>query len=246
MELVGQVAAWFLEPKHWQGSAGIPNRIVEHLLLTGLVLAIAAVIGYGAGIWSGHTGRGGTLAINVANLARALPTLAVMGLVVPVTAAIDNQLGFKVYPAVIGLVALAVPPILVNAYTGISGVDRDTVEAGRAMGMRDRQILLGLEVPLSAPVLLVGLRSATSQVIATATLAALFGGPGLGRFLVEGYAQLDYPQMWAGVILVGLTFAIVELALAWLQRRITPIGANTGWVLPSGDDRSGTVRSEAR
>ena len=245
MELFGRVVAWFMDPGHWQGAAGIPNRILEHLLLTAIVLAFAAVVGYGAGIWTGHTGRGGSVAINTANLARALPTLAVMGLVVPVTAAIDPQLGFKVYPAVLGLVALAVPPILVNAHAGIRGVDRETVEAGRAMGMRDRQLLLGLELPLAAPVLLVGLRSATSQVIATATLAAIFGGPGLGRYLVEGYAQLDYPQMWAGVILVGALFAVVELALAWVQRRITPVGTNTGAVLPSPDHRRGTVRSEA-
>ena len=245
MELPGAVVAWFLDPQHWQGNAGIPNRVLEHLILSAVAVAIAAIVGYGAGIWSGHTGRGGAVAINAANLGRALPTLAVMGLVVPVTAAIDSQLGFKVYPALIGLVALAVPPILINAHAGVRGVDRETVEAGRAMGMRDRQLLFGLELPLAAPVLLIGLRSATSQVIATATLAAIFGGPGLGRYLVEGYAQLDYPQMWAGVILVGAVFAVVELVLAWVQRRITPVGMYTGSLLPSPDHRRGTVRSEA-
>ena len=245
MDLPGAVVAWFLDPRHWQGNAGIPNRILEHLLLTAGAVAIAAILGYGAGIWTGHTGRGGSFAINAANLGRALPTLAVMGLVVPVTAAIDSQLGFKVYPAVLGLVVLAIPPILVNAYAGIRGVDRETVEAGRAMGMRDRQLLVRLELPLAAPVLLLGLRSATSQVIATASLAAIFGGPGLGRYLVEGYAQLDYPQMWAGVILVVGLFAAAELVFALVQRRITPVGGNTGSVLPSSDQRRGTVRSEA-
>src|SRR4029079_3171670 len=116
---------------------------------------------------------------------------------------------------------------------------------GRAMGMRDRQLLVGLELPLAAPVLLVGLRSATSQVIATATLAAIFGGPGLGRYLVEGYAQLDYPQMWAGVILVGVLFAAVELGFAVLQRGLTSQGVQTSYVLATADHRSGTVRGEA-
>jgi osmoprotectant transport system permease protein len=217
MDLVAGIARWFGEPAHWQGPAGVPTRVGEHLLLAGVALAIATAIGLSAGIWVGHTGRGATLAINLANLGRALPTLAVMGIVLPVTAAIDNQLGFKFYPAVAALIVLAIPPILVNAYAGISGVDREIVEAGRATGMRESELLRQVELPLAAPAILAGLRSATSQIIATATLAAVFGGPGLGRYLVEGYAQLDYPMMWAGVILVGVLFALAELGFSVLQ-----------------------------
>jgi osmoprotectant transport system permease protein len=224
MDLLGGIVAWFGDPTRWQGSAGIPTRVGEHLALSAVALAIAAAIGLAAGVWVGHTGRGTTLAVNLANLGRAMPTLAVMGVVVPVTAAIDNQAGFKIWPAVLGLAVLGIPPLLVNAYAGVAGVDRDLVEAGRASGMQGWQVLWQLELPLAVPVILTGVRSAASQVVATATLAAIFGGPGLGRYLVEGYAQLNYPMMWAAVILVGVLFAAVEVALAGVQHVLTSPG----------------------
>jgi osmoprotectant transport system permease protein len=245
VDLIAGIARWFTDPANWQGPAGVPTRVGEHLVLSAAALAIAAVVGFTIGLLVGHTRRGVAIAINLANLGRAFPTLAVMGLVFPVTAAIDNQLGFKVYPAAIGLIVLAIPPILVNAYTGIAGVDREVVEAGRASGMRELQVLGMVELPLAVPAILTGVRSAASQVIATATLAAIFGGPGLGRYLVEGYAQRNYPMMWAGVILVGVLFAVVELGFAGIQRALTSPGVRTGYVLASPDHRSGTVRGEA-
>ena len=232
MDLVEGIGRWFTDPAHWQGSAGVPNRVLEHLLLSGGALFIAALIGLPVGIAVGHSGRRASLAVKLANLGRALPTLAVMGIVVPVTAAIDNQLGFKVYPALIGLVVLAIPPILVNAYAGVAGVDREIVEAGRAMGMSPRELLARLEIPIALPVIVGGIRSGAAQIIATATLAAVFGGPGLGRYLVEGYAQLDYPMMFAGVILVGVVFVGVELLFALIQRRLT----SPGVLAPRGDE----------
>jgi osmoprotectant transport system permease protein len=222
--LVEGIANWFADPAHWQGPAGVPTRVGEHLALSVAALVVAILIGLPVGVWVGHTGRAANLAVNFANLGRALPTLAVMGLVLPVTAAIDNQLGFKVYPAVIGLIVLAIPPILVNAYVGVSSVDRDVVEAGRGMGMRSRELLRRVEIPIALPVIVLGIRSATAQILATATLAALFGGPGLGRYLVEGYAQLDYPMMFAGVILVGLLFLAGEAAFSLAGARLTPPG----------------------
>jgi osmoprotectant transport system permease protein len=245
VDVIVGIGRWFIDPANWQGPAGVPARVVEHLVLSAASLALAALLGLAIGLFVGHTRRGTSVAINLANLGRAFPTLAVMGLVFPVTAAIDNQLGFKVYPAVAGLVVLAIPPILVNTYTGITGVDREVVEAGRANGMRERQVLTMVELPLAVPAILAGVRSGASQIIATATLAAIFGGPGLGRYLVEGYAQRNYPMMWAGVILVGVLFALVELGFALLQRGLTPPGVRTGYVLASADHRSGTVRGEA-
>ena len=245
MELIAGIARWFADPAHWQGPAGVPTRVFEHLLLSAAALAIAAFVGLSIGLFVGHTRRGASIAVGLANLGRAFPTLAVMGLVFPLTAAIDNQLGFKVYPAVIGLIVLAIPPILVNAYTGVAGVNPEIVEAGRANGMRERQVLTMVELPLAVPAILSGVRSGASQIVATATLAAIFGGPGLGRYLVEGYAQRDYPMMWAGVILVGVVFAGVELGFAVLQRGLTSQGVQTGYVLASADHRSGTVRGEA-
>jgi len=224
MDVLPGIARWFADPVHWQGSAGIPQRVLEHLVISAAALTVAAAIGLTAGVAVGHTRRWAALAISAANLGRALPTIAVMAFVLPVTAAMDPQNGFKVYPAVIGLIVLAIPPILVNAYAGVRGVDPDIVEAGRAMGMRGGQLLLAVEVPLAAPVIVTGLRSATSQVIATATLAALFGGPGLGRYLVEGYAQRDYPMMFAGVILVGALFLLIEAGFGMAERLLTPAG----------------------
>ncbi len=244
MDLVQRIAAWLGDPAHWQGPAGIPTRIAEHLELSLAALLIAAAVGLTSGIWVGHTGRRAGLAVNLANLGRALPTFAVMAIVLPLTAAMDPQLGFKVYPAVIALAVLAIPPLLVNAYVGVSGVDREIVEAGRANGMRESQLLRQVELPLAVPAVFGGIRSATSQVIATATLAAVFGGPGIGRYLVEGYAQLDYPMMWSGVILVGGLFALAELALAGVQRALTSPGVRTGYVLASAVHRPGAPRGE--
>jgi osmoprotectant transport system permease protein len=224
MEVIPGIARWFADPAHWQGRAGVPARILEHLVMSASALVVAGVIGLAVGIWVGHTRRWAGIAVNVANIGRALPTIAVMAIVLPVTAAFDRENGFKVYPAVIGLIVLAIPPILVNGYAGVSAVDGDIVEAGRAMGMRGRQVLWNVEIPLAMPVIVTGLRSATSQVIATATLAALFGGPGLGRYLVEGYAQRDYPMMFAGVILVGALFLLIEAGFGMAERLLTPAG----------------------
>lgn len=245
MDLIAGVVAWFANPANWQGSAGVPTRVGEHLAISAAALGLAVVVGLAAGLYVGHTRRGAAIAVNLANLGRAFPTLAVMGLVFPVTAAIDNQLGFKVYPAVVGLIVLAIPPILVNSYAGITGVDSEVVEAGRATGMREGQVLTRIELPLAVPAILTGIRSAASQVIATAPLAAIFGGPGLGRYLVEGYDQRNYPMLWAGVILVGALFAVIELGFVVLQRRLTSPGVRTGYVLASADHRPGTVRGEA-
>jgi osmoprotectant transport system permease protein len=245
MELLAAIAQWFGNPAHWQGPAGIPTRVGEHLALSGAALLLAALLGLTTGIWVGHTGRGAQLAVNLANLGRALPTFGVMAIVLPITATFDPEAGFKVYPAIIGLAILAVPPLLVNAYVGVSGVDPDTVEAGRANGMRERQLLTQVELPLALPAILAGVRSATSQVIATATLAAIFAGPGVGAYLVEGYAQRDYPQMWAGVILVAVLFAIAEVVLALVQRALTAPAAKTGYVLASADHRPRLTRGEA-
>jgi osmoprotectant transport system permease protein len=227
MDLISGIVAWFTDPANWQGPAGIPTRVAEHLALSAAALVIAAVIGLTAGIWVGHTGRGANLAANLASIGRALPTLAVMAVVLPVTAAIDPQAGFKLYPALIALVVLAIPPLLVNAYAGIRGVDREIVEAGVASGMGGREVLWRIEIPVAVPVILAGIRSGASQIVATATLAAVFAGPGLGRYLVEGYAQLDYPMMWAAVILVGALFGAVEIVLAVVQRGLTSPGLAT-------------------
>ena len=224
MNLVTDTVAWLLDPAHWAGSAGIPNRLLEHLALSGASMAIAMAIAIPAGIWIGHTGRFTSVTVNIANFGRALPSLAVIGLVLPLTVALDPQAGFKVYPTLIAMVVLATPPILVNTQAGIAGVDRDLVEAARAMGMTEAGVVRRVELPLAIPPILAGLRSASVQVIATATLGAIFGGGGLGRYLVEGVAQRDDGMTFGGVVLVAGLALVVEGAFAILQRLIRSPG----------------------
>jgi osmoprotectant transport system permease protein len=221
------VVTWLTDPANWTGPGGIPARLFEHIVLALISLAIAVAIALPIGLWIGHTRRGVGFAINLANLGRALPSLAVIGIVLPITAAIDPQLGFKVYPVIIAMVLLAIPPILVNTHAGIAGVDPDLVEAGRAMGMRGDQLIRRVEVPVALPVIIGGVRSAAAQIIATLTLGAIFAGPGLGRFLVEGLAQNDDGMLLGGVVLVAGLSLLSELLFAILQRAFVSPGLRT-------------------
>lgn len=224
MDILSQAFTWLSDPANWDGLRGIPNRLLEHLLISGISLAIALAIALPIGIWVGHTRRHATLAVNMANIGRAIPTLATISIAVPIMAAIDPQLGFKVYPTVIGMVVLAVPPILVNTYAGIASVDGDLVEAGRGLGMRERQLLLNVELPLAVPIIAAGIRSGAVQIVATVTLGAIFGFGGLGRYLIDGYAVGDYPQIWGGAVLVAALAIATEVVFVLLQRRLTPRG----------------------
>jgi len=224
MELIGTTIAWLTDPANWQGPDGIPTRVVAHILVSGTALLIALLIGLPIGLIVGHTRKGAAVAINVANIGRALPTLAVITIVLPVTVVIDNQLGFKVYPTLIALVILGLPPIIVNTYTGISSVDPDLIEAARGMGLTERRVLTRVEIPVSIPVISGGVRAAATQIVATATLGAIFGGVGLGRFLVEGIAQNDDGMIFGGVTLVALLCIATEGLFTWIQRRLTSPG----------------------
>jgi osmoprotectant transport system permease protein len=185
---------------------------------------LAALIALPVGLWIGHTGRYSWWIVGSVNAWRALPSFAVIGLLVPFTTVIDANLGFTLYPTLVAMVVLAGPPILVNAYQGIAEVDRDLVEAARAMGMRERQILTGVEIPTALPVLATGLRSAAVQVIATATLGAAFGFGGLGRLIILGDANQDNGELFGGVVLVAV-LALATLGLfTLLERRLTSPG----------------------
>lgn len=224
MNLIESTVAWLTDATNWAGSGGIPTRLAEHLALSGVSLAIAMAVAIPVGIWIGHTGRFTSAAINTSNVGRALPSLALIGIVLPITAAIDPQLGFKVYPTLIAMIVLAIPPILVNTQAGIAGVDRDLVEAGRAMGMREGELIRGLELPVALPAIVAGVRSAAVQVVATLTLGAIFGSGGLGRYLVEGIAQRDDGMTFGGVVLVAALALAVEGAFVLLLRLIRSPG----------------------
>jgi osmoprotectant transport system permease protein len=224
MELLSTVVAWLTNPDNWNGPNAIPLRIGEHIAISAASLLIAAAIALPIGLAIGHTGRASTLAINLANLGRAIPSLAAIAIVVPFTQALDPDLGFSLYPTVIGMVVLAVPPLLVNAYAGVSQVDRDLVEAARAMGLRESQILARVEIPIALPVIVGGIRSAAVQVIATATLGAIYSLGGLGRYIVDGIAQRDDGQIFGGVVLVAALALTAEGGFALIQRRMTSRG----------------------
>jgi len=221
--IVTQVASWLGDGAHWQGDGGIPHRLVEHLLMSGAAVLTAVAIALPPSLWLGHTGRGGTAAVNVSNAGRAIPSFALLVLGFQLFG--RHQLfGLGAIPTYLTLVALAVPPIVTNSYTGIRQVDPDAREAARGMGMTGGQVLARVEAPLALPLVMAGLRTASVQVVATATLAAVVAWGGLGRFIVDGFAQRDNPQLVAGAILVALLSLLTELALGALQRAVTPPG----------------------
>jgi osmoprotectant transport system permease protein len=227
MDLVTATAQWLADPQQWQGPNGILARLLEHVYLSAVSLGIAALVAMPLGLWIGHTGRLSWLTVSSANAWRALPSFAVIGLLVPFTTRIDPNLGFTLYPTVIAMIVLAGPPLLVNSYQGIAGVDRDLVDAARGMGMRERQILFDLEFPLALPVLATGIRLAAIQVIATATLGAVFGFGGLGRFIVLGDANQDNGELFGGVFLVAALALLTYGLFVLLERRLVSPGLSS-------------------
>jgi osmoprotectant transport system permease protein len=218
MNFVGQVIQWFLTGSHWQGDGGVPHRVFEHLTMSGASLLAAMVIALPIGIIIGHFGRGGNLAINVANIGRAIPSFALLVL------AVEAGLGLGALPAFIALVALGVPPIVTNSYLGMREVDADVREAARGMGMRGSLVLSRVELPIALPFIMAGIRTSAVNIVATATLAALVAWGGLGRFIVDGLGQQSYPMLYAGAILVAVLSLAVEFSLAGVQWLVTPAG----------------------
>ena len=222
MSLVGDVARWFADPANWQGSHGIPVRVLEHLELSGLAVAVGILIAAPIALYLGHIGRGGFIAINVANIGRALPSLALLAFALPVAFALGLGLGF--WPTLFALVPLAIPPILTNTFVAVRAVDPDIVEAARGMGLGEAQILGSIEIPLGLPLMLAGVRTAAVNVVATATLGALVAGGALGRFIVDGLALQEYDQLVAGALLVAMLAVATEFSFAALERATTPPG----------------------
>ena len=217
MELLNEVVAWFADPANWTGTAGIINRTVEHVVLSAISVVAAVLIAVPAGLFIGHTGRGAFITVTVANLGRSIPSYALLIIFV-------TWFGIGFAAAFPALVVLALPPILTNTYVGLREVDRDIVEAGRAMGMREAQLLRRVEVPIALPVIVSGVRVAAVQVVATATLAALVGGGGLGRFIVDGFALRQQDMLVAGAILVALLALLTERSLTFLEHRVVSPG----------------------
>jgi osmoprotectant transport system permease protein len=217
MELIGEVIAWFTDPANWSGTPGIPNRTFEHVWLSALTVVVGAAVALPVGLAIGHTGRGAFLAVSVANIGRALPSYSLLLIFFTIFG-----VGFATaFPA---LLVLTIPPILTSTYVGVKEVDRDMVEAGRAMGMTELQLLRRVELPMALPVIVAGVRIAAVQVVATATLAALVGGGALGRFIVDGFGLRQEDQLVGGAILVALLALLTERTFTLLERRVVSPG----------------------
>jgi osmoprotectant transport system permease protein len=217
MNFLGEVARWFADPAHWQGANGIPTRLEEHVLMSLIATAVAALVALPIGLLLGHYGVGGAIAINISNIGRALPSFAILVLLV-------QLVGIGAIPAFIALVALAIPPIVTNSFVGMRDVDPELRDAARGLGFRESRTLLRVELPNAMPVVMAGIRTAGVQVVATATLAALVGWGGLGRYIVDGIANRNFVEVFAGAVLVALLAAAAEIGLAVLQYALTPAG----------------------
>ncbi len=217
--VVTDTFAWIADPEHWAGDGGIPARLAEHLQYTGLVMLIATAIAVPIGLYVGHTGRGRVAVVAIAGSLRALPTLGLLILFVLLA-------GIGLMPPIWALVILTVPPLLAGTYAGIASVDRNVVDAARAMGMTELQVLFRAEFPNALPVMFGGFRTGVLQVIATVSVVAYINLGGLGRYLFDGLVLSDFPQMLAGSLLIaGLAIAI-DLVLALIQRLFLSPGAS--------------------
>lgn len=231
IEFLGEVAAWFADPATWSGRDGIPARLWEHLWISGVSLATAIGIGLPLGLAIGHTGRGARAVVAIANVGRAVPSLGLMGLAFILLLPVGLAIG--PLPAILALVALGVPPIVVNAYVGVREVDAELVEAARGMGMSDWEILRRVEVPIALPVILAGVRTAAVQTVATATLAAVLGGGTLGQLIIVGFNVGDQVRIFGGALLVAALSIGTELVFAAIQASATSPGLRGRPIVPS-------------
>jgi osmoprotectant transport system permease protein len=234
MNLLRDTLQWLTDPIHWQGIDGIPARLGEQIHLSVESVAIGALIALPVGIVLGHYGRFGNLAINISNVGRAVPSFGILVIAFQV-------FGLGDLPIVIALTALAVPPMVTNSYVALREVDPDVKDAARGMGYRELAQLLRVELPLAVPLIMAGIRTSAVQVVATATLAALIAGGGLGRYIVDGLARSDNPRTLAGALLVAALALATELGLAALQRAMVPRGIRL--LTARAGQRTGTFKT---
>ncbi len=213
MNFLHQALAYIFTAANWAGPSGLTARILEHLTYTAVAVVFSALIAIPLGMLVGHTGRGTFLVVSGVNALRALPTLGVLLLGVLLW-------GLGLVPPTIALMLLGIPPLLAGTYAGIANVDADVVDAARAMGMTESRILLRVETPIAMPLILGGLRTATLQIVATATVAAYASLGGLGRYLIDGIKIRQFYLALVGALMVTVLALLLDAALAfavWLS-----------------------------
>ena len=223
--MIGDAFSFLTDGANWTGSQGMLVQMGQQLLLTFTALVIAAVVGLPVALVLGHLGRGGFLAINISNVGRAVPTFAVLILlsVGPLGTEVLGPYGRAGLATLVALTLFALPPLITNGYVGMREVNRATVEAARGMGMTGRQLFFSVELPLASPLVLAGLRLALVQVWATATIAALVAGPGLGNVITDGFNRSDYGEGLAGAIVVAAVAIVLEGFAALGERGASPL-----------------------
>jgi len=229
VNLIINAFVWLANPERWSGPTGIPVALAQHLGFTFLSVLIASFNDVPVGWAIGHTGRGRELAVAVSGAARAIPSFGLLVLLVLLLGVLQTGLA-----AVVTFVLLGIPSILAGAYTGFEAVDRRIIDAGRAMGMTEWQILWRIEVPLGLPLLVSGLRAATLQIVATVTIAAYVGLGGLGQYIIQGINLNRFDQVLAGAILVAALALLLDAVFAVLERLVVPRGVRAGRVSSSG------------
>ena len=227
--MIHDVIAWFRDSEHWHGAGGVPTLLGQHALLTLVSTLMAIALGLPVALWLGHRGHGGTFVVNLTNIGRAIPIVALLSLL---SLGVFGTGGFGPFgrsgvATLLTLALFALPPIVTNTYTGMVEVDRDMVEAARGMGMSEAGVLRRVELPLALPLIVSGIRLAVVQVWATATIAALVAGPGLGRIIVHGYESFQTAEVVAGSLIVAAVALVLELALALVQKLIDPLPAGS-------------------
>jgi osmoprotectant transport system permease protein len=233
----GEAFVYLNDPFNWTRPNGILDLLVEHLRISALAVLLGALVALPLGVLLGTTGRGGGVIVVLSNVSRAVPTLALL------TVFAVTPLGFSETATVVALGIFAFPPMLTNTFVGFQEVDRDVREAARAMGMSRGQVVARVEFPLAVPLIMTGVRTAAVQVVATATLAALVGGGGLGRIINLGFGQQDYGQIIAGALLVAVLALLTEALLVVVSAALTP--GPQRWSLPRPWKRQGGPQPSA-
>ncbi|WP_448614378.1 ABC transporter permease [Modestobacter sp. URMC 112] len=244
---MNDLVVWLNDPQNWTGTRvtpGIGDQVVAHLAYTALAVLVAGLIAFPLGLVLGHSGRAGWL-VSVANGLRSLPTVGLLILIYVMVSPLMSGRGDAVYlvPTEIVLVLLALPAILANTYAGMRNVSPAVRDAAQGMGMTGRQVLFRVELPNALPLVFSGLRSATLQVIATATIAAYVGLDGLGRYVYDGLASRQFGQMAGGAVLVAALAVLVDLVLSLVQRATVSRGVSGRFSrrAAGGDSRTAAV-----
>ncbi|MDG6100705.1 ABC transporter permease [Dactylosporangium aurantiacum] len=213
------MVTWFNDPLNWTNPDGILTRLREHLEISFLSVLFGCLVAWPVGIWLGRRGAGSGVVVILSNITQAMPVIALL------TILSLSPLGIGMRAVVVALTVFSLPPLLANAYTGMREIDPEVRDAGKGVGMTAAQLLWRVEIPLAVPFLATGLRIATTQVVATATLATLVNGGGLGNIISAGFGLgpgRGDAQILAGAVLVALLALLIDGLMAVLERKITP------------------------